>query len=112
MGETLQFANESQAYTLTDRGTYLAQQANLPNLVILMGGDSIGENPDPALLNRYGVIPVNPEGHQGIQADLAQEFVEWLTSVETQAKIGAYGVDRFGQPLFYPESEAYRAAHP
>jgi len=112
MGETLQFANESGAYTLTDRGTYLAQQANLPNLVILMGGDSISGNPDPALLNRYGVIPVNPEGHEGIQADLAQEFVEWLTSVETQETIAAYGVDQYGQPLFYPDSEAYRAAHP
>lgn len=112
MGETLQFADESGAYTLTDRGTYLFQRENLPNLVILMGGASISENPDPAMLNRYGVIPVNPEGHEGIQAELAQEFVEWLTSVETQEKIAAYGVDTFGQPLFYADSEAYQAAHP
>jgi tungstate transport system substrate-binding protein len=112
MGETLQFANEREAYTLADRGTYLALRENLPNLVILMGGASISENPDPAMLNPYGVIPVNPEGHEGIQAELAQEFVEWLTSVETQEKIAAYGADRFGQPLFYADSEAYRAAHP
>jgi len=112
MGETLQFANEQRAYTLSDRATYLAQRDNLPNLVILVGGNSINENPDPALLNPYGVIPVNPERHEGIQAGLAQEFVDWLTSVQTQETIAASGVDRFGQPLFYPDSEPYRAAHP
>ena len=112
MGETLQFANEQAAYTLSDRATYLAQRDNLPNLVILVGGNSIAENPDPALLNPYGVIPVNPERHEGIQADLAQEFVDWLTSVQTQETIAAFGVDRFGQSLFYPDSEPYRAAHP
>src|SRR3990172_8059065 len=112
MGETLQFANESGAYTLADRGTYLAQRDNLPELMILFGGESIAENPDAKLHNPYGVIPVNPELHEGIQAELAQQFVEWLTSVETQEQIGSYGVDRFGQPLFYPDSEPYRQAHP
>ena len=112
MGETLQFANESGAYTLADRGTYLAQRENLPDLIILFGGESIAQNPDAKLYNPYGVIPVNPELHEGIQAELAQQFVEWLTSVETQEQIGAYGVDRYGQPLFYPDSEPYRQAHP
>jgi tungstate transport system substrate-binding protein len=112
MGETLTFANESGAYTLADRGTYLSQRDNLPDLMILFGGESIAENPDKALFNPYGVIPVNPEKHEGIQAELAQQFAEWLTSVETQEQIGAYGIDRFGQPLFYPDSEPYRQAHP
>ena len=112
MGETLQFANERRAYTLADRGTYLAQRDNLPDLMILFGGESIAENPDAKLYNAYGVIPVNPELHEGIQAELAHQFVEWLTSVETQEQIGSYGVDRFGQPLFYPDSAAYRRAHP
>ena len=112
MGETLQFANESGAYTLADRGTYLAQRDNLPELMILFGGESIAENPDAKLYNPYGVIPVDPELHEGIQAELAQQFVKWLTSVETQEQIGSYGVDRFGQPLFYPDSEPYRQAHP
>ena len=112
MGETLQFANESGAYTLADRGTYLAQRDNLPELMILFGGESIAENPDAKLHNPYGVIPVNPELHEGIQAELAQQFVKWLTSVETQEQIGSYGVDRFGQPLFYPDSEPYRQGHP
>jgi tungstate transport system substrate-binding protein len=112
MGETLQFAHERGAYTLTDRGTYLAQRANLPGMQILFGGESIESNPDPTLRNPYGVIPVNPDRHPGIQAELAQQFVDWLTSLEVQERIGAFGVDPFGQPLFYPDSEAYRQAHP
>ena len=110
MGETLQFADERQAYTLTDRGTYLAQRENLPGLVVLVGGDSIDQNPDKALYNPYGVIPVNPATHEGIEADMARKFVEWLTSLPTQELIGQYGVDEFGQPLFYPDSQAYREA--
>jgi tungstate transport system substrate-binding protein len=112
MGETLTFANESGSYTLADRGTYLFQRDNLPGLVILFGGESIAENPDPVLYNPYGVLPVNPELHEGIQAELAQEFADWLTSPETQEMIGEYGVEQFGQPLFYPDSEAYREANP
>jgi tungstate transport system substrate-binding protein len=112
MGETLTFANESGSYTLADRGTYLFQRDNLPHLVILFGGNSIAENPDRVLYNPYGVLPVNPDLHEGIQADLAQDFADWLTSVETQEMIGDYGVEQFGQPLFYPDSEAYREANP
>jgi tungstate transport system substrate-binding protein len=112
MGETLQFASESGAYTLSDRGTFLSQRDNLPGLAILFGGESIAENPDPALYNPYGVIPVNPDLHEGIQAELAQQFADWLTSVETQEVIGQYGVEQFGQPLFYPDSEPYHQAHP
>lgn len=108
MGDTLNFANESGGYTLTDRGTYLSQQLNLPNLLVMVGGASIDENADPALLNPYGVIPVNPD-KGNIDAELAQEFVEWLTSIETQELIETFGVDTFGQPLFYPDSEAWRS---
>lgn len=107
MGETLLFAAESGAYALTDRATFLAQQASLPGLVVLVGGASIAENQDTALLNPYGVIPVNPD-KGGIDAALAQDFVEWITSLETQEAIGAFGQDQFGQALFYPDSEAWR----
>jgi tungstate transport system substrate-binding protein len=108
MGDTLQFANETGAYALTDRGTYLAMQANLPNLEVLIGGATIDENGDPALLNPYGVITVNPD-KGNINDDLAADFVEWLTSLETQEIIGEFGRDTFGQPLFYPDSEAWRS---
>jgi tungstate transport system substrate-binding protein len=106
MGETLLFANETGAYTLADRGTFLAQQDSLPNLEVMVGGASIDDNADPALLNPYGVIPVNPD-KGGINAELAQDFADWITSVEVQEMIQAYGRDEFGQSLFYPDSEAW-----
>lgn len=102
MGETLTTANEMPAYTLSDRGTYLSMKDRLPNLVILVGGQTIDENKDKSLLNPYGVIPVNPARHADINADLAEKFATWITSPETQQQIGAYGKDKFGQPLFYP----------
>ncbi len=103
MGETLTFANETGAYTLTDRGTFLARRDTLPNLVIIVGGESIADNADPALLNPYGVIPVNGD-KGGINTALAETFIEWLTSADTQAAIGVYGTETFGQPLFYPDA--------
>lgn len=112
MGETLLFANEQGAYTLTDRGTWLAQKANLPNLTIVVGGASIAENLDKGLLNPYGIILVNPDKHAGVNFDLAVQFANWLTSKPTQQMIGDYGRDQFGQSLFYPSSEAWEAAHP
>lgn len=104
MGDTLLFANEQGAYTLTDRGTFLSTQANLPNLQVMVGGDSIADNKDSALLNPYGVIPVNPD-KEGINNELAEQFVEWITSAEVQTQIGEYGVEQYGQPLFYPDAE-------
>jgi tungstate transport system substrate-binding protein len=112
MGETLLFASERQAYTLTDRGTWLAQQANLPGLTLLVGGIAVDANADPALLNPYGVIPVNPEKHAGVNFALATQFAEWITSLEVQQQISEFGRDEFGQALFYPSSTAWVAAHP
>ena len=105
MGETLLFANEKLAYTLADRGTWLAMQEKLPALTILVGGATIDQNGDKALLNPYGVIPVNPEKHPGVNVELATQFAEWLTSAEIQQMIGDYGKEQFGQPLFYPNSQ-------
>jgi tungstate transport system substrate-binding protein len=112
MGATLQFANEQGGYTLTDRATWLAQQANLPNLAVMVGGASIDENADPILLNPYGVIPVNPEKHPDVNFELATNFANWITSVETQQLISDYGKDEFGQALFFPSSNAWKAANP
>lgn len=104
MGSTLIFANEQRAYLLTDRGTFLAQHENIPNLTILFGGPSPLENPDPLLKNIYSVIPVNPERYPHVDHELAAEFAAWITSLETQLVIGQFGVERFGVPLFYPSS--------
>jgi tungstate transport system substrate-binding protein len=112
MGATLQFANERGAYTLTDRGTFLALWKSLPHLEIMVGGGSIAENADPDLLNPYGVIPISPERYPQTAADLAQQFVNWLTSLEIQEQIAAFGVDVYGQPLFYPDSQAWRVVQP
>ena len=106
--QTLNFANEAGAYTMTDRGTYLALQSNLPNLAVMVGGNSIDENQDPTMYNPYGVIPVNPD-KGSINLELAESFVEWLTSVETQETIAEYGIDTYGQPLFYPDSAAWNS---
>jgi tungstate transport system substrate-binding protein len=104
MGETLTYANEAGAYTLTDRGTFLSMSDSLPNLAVIVGGNSIADNADPALLNPYGVIPVNPDKSEAINNDLANAFVAWITSAETQQAIGEFGTDTFGQPLFYPDA--------
>lgn len=109
MGETLLFANEKQGYTLADRGAYLAMRAKLTSLKVIVGGDTLAENKDRTLLNPYGVMAVEPVKHPGVKIALATKFVDWLTSVETQKKIGAYGVDRFGQPLFYADSAKWKA---
>ena len=93
MGETLKIASEKQGYTLSDRATYLSMLEAL-DLAIVREGDE-------GLLNQYGVIPVtdarNPDG--------ARSFMEWVTSAEGQAVIGAYGVETFGAPLFFPNAE-------
>ncbi len=103
MGAVLTMANEQLAYTLTDRGTYLARTLEGIDLLILVEGD-------PALFNPYGVIAVNPKVHPHVNFDLAMSFIHWFTSVPTQKMIGEFGKDRFGQPLFVPDSEEWRAA--
>lgn len=103
MGAVLTMANEQQAYTLSDRSTYLARAQEGLDLVALFDGD-------PALFNPYTVITVNPEKNPNIQADLANAFADWIISVPTQEMIGSYGVEEFGQGLFVPDSEAWKAA--
>lgn len=112
MGQTLTFANERGGYTLTDRGTWLAQASKLKFLKVLVGGDSIAQNKDKALLNPYGVIQVNPARYPSVKAKYAEAFSAWITSLETQEKIAAFGQSQYGQPLFYADSEAWRKAHP
>ena len=107
MGDTLLFANEKQAYTLTDRATWLATQAKLPNLIVAVGGNNIKENVDNALLNGYGVIAVDPAKHPGVHYAMAMNFVKWITGVDAQKVINTFGVDKYGQQLFYASSKEY-----
>jgi tungstate transport system substrate-binding protein len=103
MGATLTVANEQQAYTLSDRATFLARTLEGIDLEVLVEGDS-------RLFNPYGVIAVNPDLHPTVNAAGAQTFIEWLTALETQVLISQFGVTEFGQSLFIPDSEAWRAA--
>ncbi len=105
MAETLRFADERGAYTLSDRGTYLALRDAYPHIVVVVGGETLMDNKDPSLLNPYSVIAVNPDRHSGVNADLAEVFIEWLCSKETQGRIASYGLETVGQPLFYSDSE-------
>ncbi|MGB7338957.1 MAG: substrate-binding domain-containing protein [Phototrophicaceae bacterium] len=102
MGAVIMIANEQQAYTLTDRATYIALATQGLDLVVLVEGDAILNNP-------YGVIPVSTDANPTVNAQAANLFVQWLLSLETQEMIAAYEVE--GQQLFFPDSEAYRAAH-
>ena len=101
MGSTLRIASEKQAYTLTDRATYLAQSDDL-GLEILVEGD-------PDLLNIYHVITVNPEKWPEINYDGATAFASFLVMPETQVAIAEFGVDKFGQPLFFPDADKTEA---
>jgi tungstate transport system substrate-binding protein len=104
MGAVLTMADEQQAYTLSDRATYLARTLEGTDLVILVEGD-------PILFNPYGVMAVNPDKNPEINNELANKFIDWLISVRTQEKISGFGVAEFGAPLFTPDSEAWREAH-
>ena len=96
MGATLNIASEKSAYTITDRATYLATKKNL-SLNILVEGD-------PILLNIYHVIQVNPQKSSKINADGAKAFADFMVAPETQQIIAKFGVDKFGQPLFFPDA--------
>ena len=104
MGETLLYSDETSAYTLTDRGTWLAMTDKLPNLIVIFGGNSIDENKDKSLLNPYGIMAVNPDKHPGVNYTAAMQLVEWFLLPETQTLIGNFGVEEYGQPLFYPDA--------
>jgi tungstate transport system substrate-binding protein len=98
MGEVLIMANEKGAYTLTDRGTYLAfQKEGKINLPVLFEGDS-------TLFNPYGIIAVNPERQPSVNYVLAMALIGWVTSQEGQRIIADFGKEKFGTPLFFPDA--------
>lgn len=94
MGDTLNIASERAAYTITDRGTYLALKDRL-DLPILVEGDT-------ALLNVYHVMTLNPENGPDINTAGGEAFLAFLLDPATQAFIGELGIEEFGEPLFTP----------
>jgi len=95
MGPALNIASSSDAYVLSDRGTWLAFK-NPGKLAILVEGDS-------RLFNQYGVIVVNPARHPHVRTALAQAFADWVTGPDGQATIAAYKIE--GKQLFFPNAE-------
>ncbi len=94
MGQALNAASAMDAYTLSDRGTWLSFN-NKGSLTVAIEGD-------PRLLNRYDVIELNPQKHAGAKLTAAKTFADWLVSSEGQQAIGAYQVN--GQRLFNPSA--------
>lgn len=97
MGATLVIASEKEAYTMTDRATYLANKDAL-DLEILVEGDAI-------LLNVYHVMTVNPEKWDAVNYAGGLAFANFLIDPATQDVIREFGVDKFGQPLFFPDAD-------
>jgi tungstate transport system substrate-binding protein len=95
MGAALNIASASNAYVLSDRGTWLAFK-NRGDLAILVEGDK-------RLFNQYGVMLVNPVKHPAVKQDLGQQFIDWLVSPEGQRAIAGYKIN--GQQLFYPDAD-------
>jgi tungstate transport system substrate-binding protein len=93
MGETLTIASQKQAYTLSDRGTFLATD-NLDLDLLVEGGKD--------LLNPYHVIVVKGEK---VNRACAQEFSDWITSPKIQDEIAQFGVAEYGEPLFLPDAK-------
>ncbi|HMD79974.1 MAG TPA: substrate-binding domain-containing protein, partial [Anaerolineales bacterium] len=81
----------------TDRATYLANKGNL-QLEVLVEGDQ-------SLLNVYHVITVNNEKWPKVNYEGAMAFLEFMTAPSTQEVIGQFGVDKFAQPMFYPDAD-------
>ncbi|MFZ2414337.1 MAG: substrate-binding domain-containing protein [Candidatus Cryosericum sp.] len=103
MGEVLMMTDQKQAYTLTDRATYLAyQNGGKIDLPILVQGSQ-------GLLNPYGLMPVNPAKYPTVKVDLAVRFADFMTGLPGQELIKSFGVEQYGQTLFYPDSTEWKA---
>jgi tungstate transport system substrate-binding protein len=92
MGPTLTIASQKRAYTLSDRGTFLATK-NLDSRILVQGGEP--------LQNPYHVIVVK---HSGTNVGCARAFSRWITSAPTQRLIAGFGKSRYGQALFHPDA--------
>ena len=98
MEKTQRIADEKRAYTLTDRGTWLAtKDKDKLDLVIVLEGD-------PALFNQYGVMAVNPKKHGHVKYKEAMEFVNWIVSKEGQDAVASFK-DKNGNALFIPNAK-------
>ena len=104
MGETLTVADQKQAYTLTDEGTFLAFKSKLTLAPLITS--------KPTLLNRYSAIAVNPAKNINANIVQADRFINWLTSAEGYQILSTYGKAQYGKALFTPLTPAVCTAPP
>jgi tungstate transport system substrate-binding protein len=97
---TTRYADARQAYVLMDRATVLTLKTELKLRVLV--------EKDESLLNHIAVIRVNPARFPRVNAADAERFVNWLVSEDAQRLIQSFGVDRYGEPLFFPNSQEWR----
>lgn len=98
MGGTLRIAAERSGYALADRGTFLSLQEELDTLDILVEGDDV-------LLNIYHVMQVDPEKSGQINEEAAEAFVSFFLDQTIQDRIADFGIDQYGQPLFFKQEQ-------
>lgn len=99
MGDVITMTDEKAGYTLSDRATWLNVGGNTELKIVCE------KDPDGTLNNQYGVICVNPEKNENINAEGAKAFQEWIVSDETQKIIGEYGAEEYGEALFIPNAK-------
>jgi tungstate transport system substrate-binding protein len=98
MGATLIVADQRNAYTISDRGTFVAFQKSI-SLVMMVNGTQV----DPTMINAYHVIQVNPAMFPKVNADGAKAFSDFMVSAATQQVIATFGVITYGQATFIPD---------
>lgn len=97
MGKVLTMTSEKQAYTLTDRATYLSMKDELELDIVVEG--------DERLFNQYGIIAINHNKFSHVNKKGADKFIKWMLSEKGQKLIKEYGVDKYGQSLFTPNAK-------
>lgn len=98
MGATLTVADQKDAYTVSDRATYLARKSSIQSVIMVEG--------DPVLLNIYHVMPVNQARFPNVKINTAggKAFADFMVAPATQTVIGDFGKDKYGQALFFPDA--------
>src|SRR2546428_13573094 len=96
MAEARAITSEKRGYILSDRGTSLARHGQIEVQILVQR--------DPPLINVYHVITVNPRKFPKVNAAGANAFADYLVSAETQRLIASFGMEKYGEPLFFPDA--------
>lgn len=98
---TLLYTDEQSAYTIIDRASFISNKKDLKNVEILYEGDDI-------LYNYITIIPVSDKAFDQIHSEEAADFIDWLTSEKAQNLIAEFGVEEYGEALFFANAEGFK----